>query len=240
MFVCYLDDSGTDRQNRLVTVAGYVARAAAWKTFEQDVEPVFERRKVRILHAKEMEATDGDFKGWSVLNKQAFVAEICQRMSRHVALGVTMSAVKETFRIRAKESGRKRTVTPYTFCFNAILDYLLRSTFIGRLVHHEGIAFILEAGNHNNAEAEKEFHWVQENKGVENVLRSISFVPKTNSRAIQIADLLAFYARRDNTALEKAKREGKDDYRVELMMKLISGAVPHWGFVATDFERRHR
>jgi hypothetical protein len=69
----------------------------------------------------------------------------------------------------------------------------------------------------------------------ERVLCSISFVPKDNCRAIQIADLLAFYARRDNIAAEKAKREGNSQYSAEMMMKLISGSVPHWGFVATDF-----
>lgn len=240
VLVCYLDDSGKDPQNRITTIAGYIATEEDWRAFEVDVEPVFQKRKVRILHAKEMHDTDGDFKSWPVLSKEAFVSQICQSMSRHVALGVTMSAVKDTYKIRAAESGRKRTVTPYTFCFNVIVDYLLRSIFIGRRVHEEGIAFVLECGHENNAEAEAEFHVVRKMFNVENVLRSISFVPKDNCRAIQIADLLAFYGRRDNAKLEKARREGNTQFRAETMMRIIAGSVPHWGFVSTDFERPSR
>jgi len=77
VLVCYLDDSGKDPQNRLITVAGYLAKSEAWEAFELGVEPIFQKRKVRVLHAKEMEDTDGDFKDWTVLNKQSFVAQRC-------------------------------------------------------------------------------------------------------------------------------------------------------------------
>ena len=238
MFVCYLDDSGKDPQNPITTLAGYIAKEDAWQVFETDVEPIFTEARIPVLHAKQMHDTDGYFAGWSVLKKQAFVARICQVMSRHLVLGVSMSALKGTYKTRAIESGRKRTVTPYIFCFNAILDYLLRSTFIGRRINEEGVAFILECGHENNPEAQAEFHVVRKMFNVEHVLRSISFVLKDSCRAIQIADLLAFYSRRDNAALIKAKH--KELYQSETMMKLISRSVPHWGFVATDFERPRR
>ena len=31
MFVCYLDDSGKDRENPITTLAGYVAMEEAWR-----------------------------------------------------------------------------------------------------------------------------------------------------------------------------------------------------------------
>jgi hypothetical protein len=80
VLTCYLDDSGKDPQNRVTTVAGYVARDTAWKAFETQVEPFFERANVKILHAKELEATDGEFKDWRVLQKQAFVAQVCSAL----------------------------------------------------------------------------------------------------------------------------------------------------------------
>jgi hypothetical protein len=241
VLVCYLDDSGGDPQNRIITIAGYIAKAEAWEAFETEVEPIFQERKVSILHAKEMEDTDGDFKDWTVLNKQAFVAQICRCLSRHVLLGVGMGTVKDSYQIRAQERAPKRTVTPYTFTFNALVDYLLRSIFIGKRVREEGIAFILESGNKYNSEAELEFHWWKKNfPEIENVLKSISFVSKRSCRAIQVADLLAFYARRDNQALEKAKREGKNNYGSETMIKIISEKIPHWGFVANEFWGRQQ
>ena len=119
-------------------------------------------------------------------------------------LGVTMSAVKITYDERAKQSKRKKTNRPYTFCFNVILDWLLRDIRTGRSVS-DGLAFILEAGHENNPEAEQNFHAVRKLHKLEETLRSISFVPKDNCRAVQMADLFAFYSRRDSARCEKAK-----------------------------------
>ena len=137
------------------------------------------------------------------------MAEVCQVLSRHSMLGVTMSCVKTTYDERAKQSNRKKTNCPYTFCFNVILDWLLRDIRTGRAVSDEGLAFILEAGHENNPEAEQNFHAVRNLHKLEETLRSISFVSKDNCRAIQMADLFAFYSRRDGVRYEKASREGK-------------------------------
>lgn len=88
MLVCYLDDSGKDPQNPITTVAGYLARDDAWPAFEAEVEPIFAAHRVSILHAKELHDTDGDFKGWSVLPKQAFVARISNVSSRYLMMGM--------------------------------------------------------------------------------------------------------------------------------------------------------
>src|ERR1700722_10521879 len=131
MLVCYLDDSGKDPQNRVTTIAGYLAREAAWRAFEVEVEPIFEKRGVKVLHATELQSTKGEFKGWKVLQKETFVAQISTVLARHSLLGVSMSCVKETYDQRAKESTRKRTSRPYTFCMNVIIDWILRDIRTG-------------------------------------------------------------------------------------------------------------
>jgi hypothetical protein len=78
MLVCYLDDSGKDAQNPITTIAGYVASEDAWAAFEKEVESYFAERKVSILHAVDLHNTRGEFKGWSVLNKEASIARIAQ------------------------------------------------------------------------------------------------------------------------------------------------------------------
>ena len=60
MLVCYLDDSGTDRQNRLVTLAGYIAKEDQWSAFEAEVEPIFGRYGVKVLHTVDLHNTDGE------------------------------------------------------------------------------------------------------------------------------------------------------------------------------------
>ena len=206
VLVGYLDDSGKDPQNQITTLAGYLATDEQWKAFEEEVEPWFAEFKVYELHTMELHKTKGEFEGWSVLKKQAFVARICQVMSRHVLMGVSVSAVKGTYRsARAKRTqSRRQTTSPYAWCLNWIVDNTLRSIRVGREANTNGLALILESGNEHNAEAEKSFYEIRDQHKLEGVLRSISFVPKQECRAIQIADLVAFYSRRHGVAMEKA------------------------------------
>jgi hypothetical protein len=242
VLVCYLDDSGKDPQNPLTTVGGYIAREDAWKTFESEVEPIFLEKKIPILHAKELRDTDGPFCGWTRLQKQAFIARIGQVSSRHLMLGYSMSAVKGVYVDHAVERAAgtpsRRTVTPYVFRFQVIVDWILRGVATGRWAHSEGVSLVLECGHENNAQAEQEFNWVRKNYNLENVLQSISFVPKDHCRAIQLADLVAFYTRRDSVALWKASTDDKETYEMDIMLKIILEAVPIRGFVATGFHHR--
>jgi len=239
VLVCYLDDSGKDPQNPITTVAGYVAPETAWQAFEVEVEPIFEEKKVRVLHTKDLHDTDGDFDGWTVLQKQAFVARICHIMARHVTLGMSMSVLKTTYKEQVGKTNQRRSLSPYTFCFNVIIDWIMTDIRLGQRTHAEGVALILETGHENNAEAEQEFYIIRAQHKIEHALRSISFVPKENCRAIQVADLLAFYSRRDSAAMERAEKEGKE-HKPETMIKLITEIVPTRGYVATKFFDRPR
>jgi Protein of unknown function (DUF3800) len=242
VLVCYLDDSGKDPQNPIETVAGYIAKEDAWAAFESEVEPIFIEKKVPILHAKQLHDTDGPFQGWSRLQKQAFVARVGQVSSRHLITGLSMSALKGSYEEhaldRAKGTPSRRTVTPYTFCFQVIVDWILRGVSTGRLAHSEGVSFVLECGHENNPQAEQEFYWVREHYNLQTVLKSISFVPKDSCRAIQLADLVAFYTRRDGVLLLKAENDNKETYEMDIMLKIILEAVPIRGFVATGFHDR--
>jgi hypothetical protein len=237
VLVCYLDDSGKNPQSRITTLAGFVADQEQWALFETAVEPLFGEYKVRILHAKEMENTKGDFAQWPVIRKQSFVSKLGRAMTPRVPLGVSMSALKDTYADRARESDRKRAITAYSFCFNAILDWILRDVRVGRLANTEGLSFILESGHENNAEAEQCFNNVRKQHNLENILGSIRFAGKESCRAIQMADLLAFYSRRHGAALEQGRAYDVADL-TQQMMNIINGCVPIRAFVATDFENK--
>lgn len=111
----------------------------------------------------------------------------------------------------------------------------MRDYRIGASAKKEGVALIIESGHENNAEAEEQFYEIRKLHKIDDVLRSISFVQKASCRAIQLADLFAFYSRRDGITLVNAKKEGKEAFRVETMLRIITEGLPHRGFVATDF-----
>jgi hypothetical protein len=235
VLVCYLDDSGKDPQNRITTLACFAARDTQWATFAAEVEPVFTEYGINVLHARDLENTDGEFTGWKVLKKQAFVARIGQVMARHIPVGYSHSAVKGTYLAHARQRMPQRTATAYAFCFNRILDWVLRDVRVGGVANTEGVAFILECGHDNNPDAQRCFAEVCKEHGLEGVLRSISFVGKESCRAIQIADLLAFYSRRHGAAMEGAPLDERSQIKPSTMINIISEGVPILAYVATDF-----
>jgi hypothetical protein len=236
VLVCYLDDSGKDPQNSITTIAGFVARSEEWEVFEREVEPIFDAYNVDILHSKQLHDTDGCFTGWTRMKKQTFVREVCDAMTTHVPLGLSMSAMKAAYRKRAAESSRHH-VTPYAFCFQAVFNWVLDDIRTGKDANTDGVAFILETGHEHNPDAERSFHIVRKKFGLENKLRSISFVGKEDCRAIQMADLLAFYTRRHGLLRGKSKNPDsrEPEFWTGPMMNIISLAVPVRAYVAMDF-----
>ncbi len=238
VLVCYLDDSGKDPQNPITTLAGYAATEDAWRGFETEVEPIFAECGVKILHTRDLHKTDGEFKEWRVLQKQAFVARICSVLSHHAMLGMSVSAAKKIYKQRADESGRKRTITPYGWCFNLIVNWIMTDVRLGRTAHAEGVAFILETGHENNPEAERAFHDIRRlHADAADVLRSISFVSKENCRAIQMADLFAFYSRRHGADMYRAPQHKKAELQRTpgMMLNIITENLSHRAYVASDF-----
>ena len=71
VLVCYLDDSGKDPQNSITTLAGYIARDTAWQAFETDVERWFTEFDVKVLHTRDLHASDGEFSDWVHKNAAA-------------------------------------------------------------------------------------------------------------------------------------------------------------------------
>jgi hypothetical protein len=236
VLTCYLDDSGKDPENIVETVAGYIARDSDWRLFEKDVEQWFDEYGVEVLHAKDLHGTKGEFENWSVLKKQAFVSRICQSRQSYLMMGMSASIQKEPYRQMIEQRGNRKTRTPYSFCFNTIIDWVLRDIRIGAAANSEGVAFVLEAGHENNAEAERLFYEIKENHGLENILKSISFVSKETCRAIQLADFIAFYVRRDANSKVKEKNNDLELYQTEFMLKIIMESLQHRGYIATEFD----
>lgn len=237
MLFCYLDDSGKDPQCRITNLGGYVAREHKWLAFETAVEPWFSEFGVDILHAKEMHDTDGIFSGWSKLRKHAFVSRVYQEMRGRISLGIASGVAKGPYEagVAGRTAHGLRTVRPYTFCFNVLIDMLLTDIKIGKLAHDEGIAIFIEAGHENNPEAEAQFHDIRERHALQNVLRSISFIEKNNCRAIQVADLLSFYSRRHGEVLESLPPNERDSVELDTVIKIMIENLYHRTWIYNDF-----
>jgi hypothetical protein len=236
VLVCYLDDSGKDKENPITCLAGYAASDSAWAKFETEIDPVLQEIiGATPIHAMDLHQGRAPYAGWKVLQKQALVAKLCLKLYPLTPLlGVSFSVRKASYATRAAEAIkrrlRKRTATPYSFAMQAIINWLLTDWEVGKMANEQGLALILECGNEHNEEAKLAFDALKTLHKLEQ-LRSISFVPKEHCRAIQMADLLAFYTRRHNRMIEIPGHEPDTDP----VLKVLLENLRQRSFVATDF-----
>jgi len=64
LFVCNLDESGTNKQSPIVTIGGYIAVASAWSSFEMTARSIFNAYGVGYLHGVEFQNRKLPFNIW--------------------------------------------------------------------------------------------------------------------------------------------------------------------------------
>jgi uncharacterized protein DUF3800 len=195
VFQCYLDDSGTSGLP-IVTLGGFVAHMNQWQIAEPKVDAVMNAHGVEVFHAKQFHDTDPPFEGWSKVRKLSFTEEVFSA-SRLALAGISIAVEKEGLNKGKKlQPGAFDRMSPIGVAFASLMTRLLTNEAMAVAIKQQGIAFLVESGNANSAEIEQYFHRMAKMPVFEGVLRSISMVPKSHSRAIQLADFFVFYSRR--------------------------------------------
>jgi hypothetical protein len=232
LLVAYLDDSGTNKQSPVVTIAGYAAHSSEWAAFERESLAVLSRYEVPLLHTKEFHDRDGAFSEWTNIKKNTFAVELYQVAQRNVMIGASVSAQKRTYVLRGLETGYNQNTSAIGHCFNILVDRMLRSPVIGPHIRADGISFVVENGNKNNGDLKRIFELVRSIHKLEKELHSIRFADKSHCVAIQLADFLAFYSRRHAVKCDEAQASLVPTG----ILDLVARSLPHDGFVATDFQ----
>jgi hypothetical protein len=236
MLTCYLDDSGTTPDSPVITLAGFVGFAQGWEAFERSAKEIYCNYEIATLHGKEFFSSDGEFTGWSRIKKQTFAWEVSKaaRDARAIEIAISFSVRKETHAKRKAETGLDSTMSPYGYCFGAIIDQLLKDEVLEQILGRDGISlnFVVERGNRNDHNLLAIFNSIRSRYKIKDKRNSILFVGKDDSAAIQLADFFAFYSRRHVVAAEK--NEGVAPPTDFINSRLIEG-VHLIGIVATDF-----
>lgn len=230
LLTCYLDDSGTHPDSPLVTLAGYVMADVEWEKFEVEVEPFFKKRGVKILRGFDIQQNEGCFADkdvWKVLNKQAFIGEVGRTLKPHGPVGLSISVTRAAYEERA--AGREvPPAPPYAWAFDVIANWILSSPQVGKRARDEGVSFVVERGSSDNAALKNGHDYIVANFAEElgNTMRGLSFVPKEHSRAIQMADLIAYYANRRAMQLQGIPPEQRASVDLDAVMKVILETCP--------------
>jgi hypothetical protein len=194
VFQCYLDDSGTSGLP-IITLGGFFAHTNQWERVEPLLHAVMNAHGVDVFHAKQFHDTDAPFEGWSKIRKLSFTNEVFSASHgalAGVAIGVEKVGLKQGKKRQPRAFDQR---SPMGVAFACIMTRILTHPSIAAVVKQHGLSFLVETGP-NNSEIADYFDRMAKMEVFEGVLRSITFVPKTHSRAIQLADYLVFYARR--------------------------------------------
>jgi hypothetical protein len=224
VFVCYLDDSDNDQGNA-ITLAGYVASLENWRVYEDRSRQIYNSYGVGdVLHAMEFNGSKPPFKGWSVARKLSLINELlsCSGFS----LGVSMSLDKASFQRNKENPAIGPNMSPLGLAFSIIMHQLVRRNPLAGFIQSSGLSFVIESGHKNNSGLERYFHKFKDNPLFLDCLQSISFVDKLDSRAIHLADMLAFYSRRQ-AALDMSYRRVGLDAATNRYLQLMTSKFPH-------------
>jgi hypothetical protein len=189
----YFDDSGT-HNTPVVTMAGYVSTMCGWKAFERESKKLFKREKIEVFHAKDFSRGAGEFRGWGEPRKMRFATDWFEIAGEHVFDGATISIDKAAYN---NVRGQRKTtvyVAPYTYCLNIVMERLCGDGDTWELIQKDQLSLIFERGNAHDGGLKVEFENIKLRNKLEEHLGSATVAPKRSSRALQLADYLAFFS----------------------------------------------
>jgi hypothetical protein len=198
VLICKLDASGTDRTNKIVTMAGYVGLLPGWLDFEIEARKICDGYGVDVLHAKEFYDTKDDFSGWTRDKKETFVRDIHRASLGRLELGVSFSVEKSIFLQAKREHRVAHNESAFGFCFRSIIAGIMDDAVVSEILKKgEDLTFVLESGDVNGEDAHRIFKWAKSlNEPMNQALYSYGYADKRSSVGLQWADFLAVTMRR--------------------------------------------
>jgi len=232
MLVCYLDDSGEDKEP-VATLAGYLGTENGWADFEGQARAFFDEAGVDYLHTVDLHHLRKQFDGWDRGRTLAFATRLFELVGEHAPVGVEFSVDKASFNQSKIDLGKKREGSPLTFCFKGLLQNMMANEGIREVLSWDGtdLSFVVESGKRSEPIV-KEFERLAALKAHGGVLKSLVLADKKSFIALQAADFFAYFSRRLR-CMDKTHRRFDDEKR--FFETATAGVKVHSAFLATGF-----
>lgn len=185
----YLDESGIHDGSPVLTVAAYTAKPKTWREWTRRWNVL--KRPVRIYHAADAAALQGEFKDWPKEKMNALAARLLPLIAEADLAGVVVGLDMVAFQEAINDHPRLRQLlgTPYTACFHWLVGMIIRTQ--NRMESTERIAFFHEINDYQG-EALQSFTWIKNNVNLEGREITLGFGSKEDYVPLQAADILAF------------------------------------------------
>jgi hypothetical protein len=199
VLACYLDEARTDKESAITTVAGYVGACPDWLTFEAAADQICKDHNVAVIHGVDFHHGRKSFKGWGSVEKEKFTSQLQEAIKPAATMGITQSSVVADFEKVKKEYKVAQQESVYGHCFRRIVGIVLDDPVV-RFWFNEmpgaDVHFILEEGCKNRPDVERIWDELKRISPMRGRLSALTFAPKDSTRALQMADFLAYHSRR--------------------------------------------
>ena len=194
----YIDESGT-HGSPVTILAGWVGRLGQWATFDPKWNRLLKRSDLSHFHSKTMRHSGGEFKGWTIAEKQAFLAKAA-KLGKTLEFGFTIILGENDYQEHYLAGHRPKEIqldSRYGLCFRYCLG-LIPSLAIQSFKKNDlEISFVLESGHVNFGDADRIFKKVKKSRQVNEqeiirTLKSLASGDKINFPGLQIADVVAY------------------------------------------------
>jgi hypothetical protein len=110
MFIAYFDESGHPADSSLLTVAALVAPEKAWTAFEGKWRRILRRYHVTVFHMTDYENRQGEFAGWNIDKRIAFVSDFAAIIKNAIIYGVADSMPMPSWKESIGEARKKAII----------------------------------------------------------------------------------------------------------------------------------
>ncbi len=188
-FTAYFDASGSpdDPNCHALTVAGFIASAEQWLSFDKAWKKVLRRYGVGALHMKHFAHSQGEFRSWKgdTVTRNAFMSELITVLQRKVRHSFTSTVDLKDYRQNDEKHHIRDICSPFAIGGMQVTRGLMKLTESMRLPK-EHLLLLFEDGDIDKGNMET---WVSGTYGIKP-----RFEGKAQVKAFEACDLLAYEA----------------------------------------------
>jgi hypothetical protein len=192
------DANWSDKDDAIVTMAGYAAMFPAWVDFEVQSRAMLKGNGIDVFHSYEFFATKDDYKGWTRNHKEGFARNWQKIAQGKLDLGITFGVRKSKFEEAKAQHHVAQSESAFGYCFRQILGYLVADPIMEEMWKRGAtLSVVLERGDANAGDAQRVFNqYAVHSPRYARIFNSFGFVDKRQSPGLQFADFLAVTSRK--------------------------------------------
>lgn len=203
----YFDESGSEQEDKLIVLAGYVHRAETWAEFSDDWRAILdEKPSIAYFHMVEAESLRDEFKDWDPIARDLKVDALAEVISKHQPWSIECRLSRNDYNQIVRPVAPYDLRSPYFPCFYGVIINL------ARLHYSMGLTlptdFVFDDQGNIGAEAVLWYEFIksiQEPKLQELLGSAPVFRDDKKVLPLQAADMLAWHIRRRREARNAAE-----------------------------------